>query len=219
MRPGLTRALAGAAAISAVALASSCVFVHPRSPQPRPETGEWAEARDAATRAKQLYDGIDHRANAIAVHLTLKVREARAGRLGDWLAWSPAELDQRLAQERAEAAAGEEFVVAVYTADLKSNDLDAPQSIWRLALVVDGINVLATKVEALEMDWTVRQLYPVFGPFDTVYRVRFPHVPEGPLDGKPFLLRMTSAMGGLDLDYGLPAKLPSGLDSVPPAAR
>ncbi len=42
---------------------------------------------------------------------------------------------------------------------------------------------------------------------------------EGGLDKRPYVLRLTSAMGGLDLDFAGPAKLPRGLDSVPPAAR
>ncbi|MFO0585337.1 MAG: hypothetical protein U0229_23905 [Anaeromyxobacter sp.] len=206
------------AALALALTAASCVLIHPRQPKPNPDQGDWAEARDAAMRGAQLYDGIDHRANAVAVHLTTRVREARAARLADWYAWSPAELDARLAQERAEAAAGEEFVVAFYTADLRANDLDAKESIWRVALVVEGINSLPTKIEGITVDWTVKQLYPVFGPFDLVYRVRFPKI-EGGLDKRPYVLRLTSAMGGLDLDFAGPAKLPRGLDSVPPAAR
>jgi len=208
------------AAFLLVALgAAGCLFVHPRQPKPSPEAGEWAELRNAATRARLLYDGLDHRANAVAIHLSPRVREARAGRLADWLAWSPAELDRRLAQERAEAAEGEEFVLAFYTAVERANDLDSPDSIWRVAVVVEGLNVLASKVEAITSDATVKALYPLVGPFDTVYRVRFPPTPDGPLAGRPFVLRLSSALGTMDLDFGGPAAVPAGLDTVPPAAR
>lgn len=206
-------------ALALAALLASACFVHPRQPQPRPGTGEWAEVRDGATRAKQLYDGVVHRANAIATHLTPRVREARATRLGDWLAWTPAELDRRLAEERAEAAKGEEFVLSFYTADEKANDLDAPKSTWRVAVVVDGINVLPLDIEAVKLDRTIYALYPLVGPFDTVYRVRFPPTPDGPLVGRAFVLRMTSALGSIDLDFGAPPVLPPGLDTVPPATR
>jgi hypothetical protein len=217
MIAGRSASLLALAALAA--LAASACFIHPRQPKPRPEGGDWAEARDAATRAKQLYDGVVHRANAVAVHLTLRVREARATRLGDWLAWSAAELDRRLAEERAEAAKGEEFVVAFYTAEETANDLDAPGSVWRVAVVVDGINVLPSDIEAVPLEPTVHALYPLVGPFDTVYRVRFPPTPDGPLAGRAFVLRITSALGAMDLDFGAPPQVPEGLDSVPPAKR
>jgi hypothetical protein len=206
-------------ALALAALLASACFIHPRQPQPRPGTGEWAEVRDGATRAKQLYDGLVHRANAVAVHLTLPVREARAVRLADWYAWSPPELDRRLAEERAEAAKGEEFLLAFYTAELRANDLDAPRSIWRVAVVVEGVNVLASKVEAVQSDATLKALFPLVGPFDTVYRVRFPPPPEGKLEGRSFLVRLSSALGTIDLDFGMPPSVPPGLDTVPPAAR
>ena len=211
----------GLAALAALAGmgAAGCLFVHPRQPQPSPGAGEWAEVRSNATRAKQLYDGLVHRANAIATHLTPRVREVRATRLADWLAWSPAELDARLARERAEAALGEEFVVAFYTSDARANDLDAPQSVWRVAVVVDGLNVLASKVESIAFDATVRALFPLVGPFDTVYRVRFPPTPDGPLADRAFVFRLSSPLGTMDLDFGGPAALPAGLDTVPPATR
>jgi hypothetical protein len=206
-------------AIAAAALAVQACFIHPRQPQPGPKGGEWAEAREEGTRAKQLYDGVVHIANAAATHLTPRVREARATRLADWLAWSPAELDRQLAQDRAEAAAGEEFVLAFYTADMYANDLDAPKSVWRVALVVDGVNVLPRKVEFLDADWTVKQLFPYVGPFDTVYRVRFPPAPEGSLKGHTYVLRLSSALGSVDLDWSRPPGEPEGFEIVPPAAR
>jgi hypothetical protein len=219
-RAARRRRIAPVLAVLLGALGSSaCLFIPPRQPRPTAEAGEWAEVRQEATRARKLYDGLVHRATAIATHLTPKVREARASRLADWLAWTPAELDQRLAQERAEAAQGEEFVLAFYTADLRANDLDAPRSIWRVAVVVDGLNVLASRAEAIPLDATLKALYPLVGPFDTVYRVRFPPAPEGPLTGRAFLLRLSSALGTVDLDFGAPPGLPPGLDSVPPATR
>lgn len=206
-------------ALLAAALAFQACFIHPRQPQPGPGQGEWGEARDKATRAKQLYDGVVHRANAVATHLTPEVRAARASRLADWLAWSAPELDRKLALDRAEAAAGEEFVVCLYTADMFANDLDAPQSVWRVALVVDGVNFLPVKVEVLESDWTVKQLYPYVGPFDTAYRVRFPPVPSDGIAADRYVLRLSSAIGSIDLDWSQPPGKGDGFQVVPPAAR
>lgn len=194
------RALVAAAALSALA---GCSF-HPRSPLPETREGEWALARDAATRRTVLYDRFKHRATATATHLSLPVREARARRLAEWLGWTPAELEARLAAERAEHEAGEEFVLCFYTADSRSNDLDAPRSVWRVALKTGGEDLLATRVTSIDSDATMVGLFPYVGPFDVVYRVFLPKVPAGPLDRGAFVLQLASTLGKVDLDYGTP---------------
>jgi hypothetical protein len=188
------------------------------APVPSPTMGEWATAWEPATRAAQLYDGFSHRANATVTHLTLPVREARARRLGEWLAWTPKELEDRLAAERAEAAAGEDFVVAFYTADPKANDLDGTESIWRLALQLDREDVIASDVTALAPDATLRQLFPYVGPFEVVYRVRFPRRPDGDLAGRPFVLLIASALGQLSLDFSAPPVPVRVIEPAPPSA-
>jgi hypothetical protein len=187
------------------------------APVPRPTIGEWPDARGQATRAAQLYDGFSHRANATATHLTLAVREARARRLGEWLGWTPPELEQRLAEERAEAAAGEDFLVAFYTADPKANDLDARQSIWRIALQLDHEDVLASNVTTLAADATLRQLFPSVGPFEVVYRIRFPHRADGDLGARPFVLLIASALGQLSIDFSAPAVPIRVIEPSPPS--
>lgn len=178
--------------------------IHPRAPLPPPRAGEWAVARDAATRRAVVYDVLDHKATATATHLSLPVREARARRLGEWLGWTPKELEDRLATERAEAAAGEEFVVSFYTADPKWNDLDAPRSVWRVSLRTGDVDLLATRVTSIDSNATTVGLYPYVGPFDVVYRVFLPHPPSGPIDGGAYVLEIASALGKVTLDYGAP---------------
>ncbi len=205
-----------AAAIAALALAGCPI--HPRSPLPQTREGEWAIARDGATRRAILYDRLNHRATATATHLSLAVREARARRLAEWQGWTEQELSEALAKERADAGAGEEFVLAFYTADRRSNDLDAPRSIWRVAVKVEGTDLLARRVTSIDPDATTVGLFPYVGPFDTVYRVFLPHSPSGPLDGRPFVLEIASALGKLDVDYATPrpAVADEPWQSVPP---
>jgi hypothetical protein len=193
-------ALLAAAALSALAGCS----IHPRSPVPATREGEWALVRDAATRRTTLYDRFRHRATATATHLSLAVREARARRLAEWLGWTPEELETRLAAERAEAAGGEEFILCFYTADSRANDLDAPRSVWRVALKIGDVDLLATRVTSIDSDATTAGLFPYVGPFDVVYRVSLPRPAAGALDGKPFVLQIASTLGKVDLDYGAP---------------
>ncbi len=191
-------------AVPLAALAATlagCPF-HAREPVPGPDEGDWAAVRDGATRRLQLYDGLVHRATATATFLAPSVREARARRLARWLSWTEDELSRRLAAERAEADAFDEFVVAFYTADRKANDLDAQTSVWRVAVELGAVEILASKIGAIDSDATVVALFPWVAPFDTVYRIRFPHPPDGPLAGRPFVLRISSAMGPLALDFG-----------------
>ncbi len=182
---------------------------HPRSPLPPTREGAWALARDAATRRAVLYDSLKHRATGTATHLSLAVREARAHRLAEWLGWTPRELEDRLATERAEAAAGEEFLLAFFAADPRWNDLDAPRSVWRVALKLADEDVLARRVTSIEGDATVRGLFPYVGPFDVVYRVLLPRPTSGAAEGKPFVLEIASALGKLSIDYGTPQLKPT----------
>jgi hypothetical protein len=192
---------------------AGCPF-HSRRPVPGTHQGEWAEARNQATRRSELYDGLVHQATATATHLGLPEREARARRLGEWLGWTPEELEKRLAAERAEADQYEDFLVALYTADRKANDLDAPRSIWRVAVEAEEGVILASRSEALEANATIVELFPFVGTFDTVYLVRFPRAPGGPLSGRQFSLAIASALGKIELDYGKPGGL--GLDHPSP---
>ncbi len=200
-----TRALVRTALAAAALASAGC---HPRQPLPLTREGEWAVARDAATRRFVLYDRFDHRATATATYLSLPVREARARRLGEWLGWTEQELAARLAQERSEYAAAEEFLVSFYTAESRGQDLDAQPSIWRIALKVDGADVLASKVTAIDTTANLVQLFPYVGPFEVVYRLQFPRPASGEIFGKAFSVEIASGVGKVLLDWSEPVAKP-----------
>jgi hypothetical protein len=206
-------------AAAATVLALAACPIHPRAPLPRSREGDWAVARDGASRRAFLYDGLNHRATATATFLSPAVREARARRLAEWLDWTPQELDNRLAQERTEADAGEEFLLALYTAGPHDNDLDAPRSIWRVAVKVGTEDLLASRVTAISVDATTSELFPYIGQFDIVYRVFLPHSPSGSIQDRPFVLELASGLGKLELDFGAPNKKPPDApwEPVPPS--
>jgi hypothetical protein len=200
----VTRAIAARAAVTAAALAlTGCPFLA-RAPIPTTRQGEWAAERDAATRRAFLYDGLQHHATGTATLLSASVREARARRLAEWFGWTIAELDDRLAQERVEAEAGEEFLLSFYTSTPRNDDLDAPRSVWRVAVKADGMDLIATRITSIDHDATIVGLFPYVGPFETIYRVFVPHAPSGPLAGRAFTLEVASALGKVTLDFGAP---------------
>jgi hypothetical protein len=194
------RRLLGAALALALVAGAGCTL-RSRTPTPGTMEGEWAETRDAATRRDLLYDAFDHRATATATHLSLAVREARARRLADWQGWTAEELAARLAAERAEAARGEEFLLVFYTPASANNDLDASKSIWHVAVKSEKGELVSVGATGERVDAELRKLFPWIGPFDTVYRVRFPMPAAGPLADDGYVLEIASALGVLELDY------------------
>ncbi len=192
-------------AVAACVALAGCPW-HAHEPKPQTVEGQWSLARDEATRRGFLYDGFDHRATATATYLSLAVREARAQRLAKWLDWTPQQLEKRLAEERNAAARAEEFLVSFYAADPHANDLDAPKSSWTISVKVAGSELFATHVTAVDMDVTLRGLFPYIGPFDTAFLVTIPRMEGSDLSGRNFKLELASAQGRLTLDYGLPDK-------------
>ncbi len=192
--------------IAALALvASACTYVGP-SQVPSTNEGAWADARDAWTRKAKLYDVLDDVAFATATYQSPAVREARVDRMAIWRGSLPAERDAALAKEKADAAEGEEFLLAFFTEDRRANDLATDRGTWRVALVVDGREqALPVKVTTVKRDPTIQALYPYITDFETIYRVRFPkYVGAKPLDQLPFQLRFAGPLGKLDLSFAPP---------------
>lgn len=201
----MTRPAPWAAALLVALLGCSVLdSVQSRQPTPGASEGAWGAVRRDATRRHKLYDGLIHRATATATHLGLAERQARTRRLAEWQGWTQAELDRALAADAEAAAASETFLVAFYTAETSENDLDAPRSIWRVAVRLGDQQLLPARIRVVGADATVRTLYPYVGTFDTVYEVQFPTAPDGPLAGRPFVLDLASARGRITLDYGAP---------------
>ena len=187
---------------------AGCPWV-PRQPVPTTREGRWAAERDRFTRSGKIYDAFDVRLFTTVTYQAPAVREARAERLAEWKAMTAEERERLLAEERALAERGEEFLVAFYTADSQANDLASTRSVWRLALVVPGAGEMlpAGRPEIVRADATVTGLYPYVGPFDTVYRVRFPRWRgERALAEIPFALEVASALGKLELRFNTPPK-------------
>jgi hypothetical protein len=199
-------ALAGCGAVQSVKS-----HLPPREPRLGPEDGAYAALRDAASRRARLYDGFVHRADLNGTWLSPEVRQAGTRRLAAWQGWGDAELQKALEADRLEAEKGEQFLLALYTADRKHNDLADPGSIWRVVLDDGTTQVGAAVVEVVSDDVNVKQLFPYIGPFDKVYRVRVPWT-GAPLGGVPFSLQVRGSLGALVLDFA-----PSGRRAEKPA--
>lgn len=201
-RAAVTRLVAAAlAALCGLAACKAVDTVRATSPVPAPREGEWAAVRSQATRRALIFDRLSHRATATATYLPLSVREARVRRLAEWQGWTEEEKAAHLVTERAEAQKYEEFLLAFYVSESRANDLDAPASVWRLALKLEDGDVVTRDATALEPDVNLMGVFPYVGPFDVVYRVRFPKPSGAPLADRPFRLEIASALGKLELPF------------------
>jgi hypothetical protein len=174
-----------------------------RAPDPGTREGEWALVRNAATRRAMLYDRFQHRATVTVTYLGAKERDAKVRRLAEWLGWTEQERLEAAKAEQAEAARYEDFLVALYTADRKSNDLDSRSSVWRLALTAAPAEEQVTRDARIQdVNATLTRLFPYLSPFDNVYRVRFNRPVGRVLEGRAFQLVLASAIGKMELTFG-----------------
>jgi hypothetical protein len=187
-------------ALLLAALASGCAWMHP--PLEPSETRAWEAERTRWSRRARLYDRFEAHAFAAAVYQAPSLRIRRAEQVAAWRAMTAAERQRLLDAEAAEAARFEEFLVAFYTHDPKDDDLGAKDSIWRVALVVEGEGEeLPVEIRPERADAQVRELYPAIGDFDTLYRVRFARWKGAPLSGRPFLLRIAGPEGKIEFRF------------------
>ena len=188
-------------------LLPACQYLTPAT-APSTREGGWAEARDGATRTAKLYDVLDDVAFATATWQSPEVRAARVERMAEWKGMLPAEKEALRAREAAEAAEGEDFLLAFFTDDRRANDLATDKGTWRVSLLVNGTEqALPAKVSLVKRDPTLQILYPYITDFETLYRVRFPKFPGStPLSALPFQLRIAGALGSLQMSWVPPAK-------------
>lgn len=210
MRRGFSRALAGC--VAALGLASSgCMTTPPTVGDPAPKVADaQAEAayQDTLKRysgTAQIYGGLDTHLFSGATFQTWPFREARVRRLALFKAMTQTEVEALLAKERAEWEQFHVFEFGAWTQDPKFDDFDRDNSIWRMAMVTEGVEVLPTDVERVaRVDQNVRAIYPYMGQFWVAYRMKFPKTrPDGqpviPAGTDRVLLRVSSTLGQAEM--------------------
>jgi hypothetical protein len=113
--------------------------------------------------------------------LTPAVRRAMADREAAARGWDQARARARLAELDAEAAAGLEVMVCLYAPEKARADLLAARPDWTLALTgADGKTVGPGDVRLVKDRDALREaLYPFWGPWDRLHRLRFPGLTPG----------------------------------------
>jgi hypothetical protein len=163
---------------------------------------------EAWTRKTNMRDQYQEILELAAVFRSPQWRAAHASRDAFHRKLTGAARDARMAQAQADMAGPYEVELLVTTWDRRENDLDrGKKSIWRVVLVDEEGN----EIEPIEIvkdkrpSFTLRADYPAYGDFATAYVARFPRDKAilGP-DVKRVRLRMSSARGGVELEWKSP---------------
>lgn len=155
---------------------------------------------DRYTRSQAVYDNLDTNVFFHATWQGPKFVEARVARDAAFHALPADEAAKALAAEQARVSDAVEFFLGVHANNYKFEDFGRPDSMWRLALIVGGRELLPTSVERLGRTNTQMQsVYSYLEAFWVGYRVRFPKAELSP--GQTFTFRLASPLGQADLVF------------------
>lgn len=165
---------------------------------------------DNWTRTGKIYHNFATQAIVSATYFALPFRRAFAAEWGRAYDLPMAEREQVLAEQIDHAKKRVEFIVSFYTPKERFNDLDKPDSSWRLWLIdAQGVKVEAAKIERLRIRHKKEYLFfPSYTEWSRLYRVYFPAVG---LDGQSLVtesgavtLRVTGVEGMANLVWEIP---------------
>ena len=146
------------------------------------------------TREERVYDGLESK---LFVHATFHSPEFRK----TFLLRHPdvygrgSETARRLALTLPDAVEEIEFFFSAFTTDIKWNDFDQDDSIWRVVLKGDDSEPVDGQVARVKTTANLRAIYPFITDFSRTYVVRFPRTDAS---GRPVL---SSASKSIDLQF------------------
>jgi hypothetical protein len=150
-------------------------------PRERPEQKAYEQAVEPYLARGAVHQGPATELMVTVLPLTPAVRRAMASREAAARGWDRARMEARLAELDADAAAGLEMMVCLYAPEKARADLLAARPDWTLALTgADGKTVSPGDVRLVKDRDALREaLYPFWGPWDRLHRLRFPGLAPG----------------------------------------
>ncbi len=161
--------------------------------------GRWAELRDRETRDAESYRDLKLHLDVQATRLTPEVAAARADALCDDRRCTDDERTRRREASRAHSQRQDRFVLVVYTREPAWNDLDRPDSRWRVFLEADGQRSAPDELRKIKRRrFVYERLFPTLDGFREVYEVHFPTAASP----GPRSLVITGELGSTTLTWG-----------------
>jgi len=196
-----------ALAATALALAGCAAANLPPVPGDGPPTVRDAAKENAyqrmlekVTSHRAVYDALDTRIFAQATWQSPEFVKTRVERWGEFRDAPQVEVDAELQKERQRLQGATEFFLGVHANDWHYEDFEKADSMWRVALVVDGKELRPTTIERLGRTNTeMRSIYSYMESFWVGYRVRFPEVALNP--GEKMVLKLASPVGEAKLTF------------------
>ncbi len=195
--------------------AAGCVMHPPvvgeRGPKARSDAAETAYQVTISKYSDrgEAYDQLDTRVFCAATYQSWVFREARVQRLASFQSQTAEQVLKTLDQERSAFDAYYEFWLGVHVNDLRFDDFDRPNSVWRLVLVTDSMEAQPSQIRRVgRADLNMRAIYPYMDEFWVGYWVRFPRIAS---NGSPVVmpgtnrirLRVASTLGRVQMMFPL----------------
>lgn len=169
----------------------------PIDPDPAAESA-YQQTLERYTRSQGVFDFLDTRLFVYATWESTPFVEARVKRFARFRALPADEERAALEAERQRLKDVTEFHLAVHANEPKMDDFDRANSMWRLALLVDGKETTPELIERIGRTSTEqRSYYSYMEPFWVGYRVRFPRPPGG----GTMTLKIASSVGKAELTF------------------
>jgi hypothetical protein len=210
VRTPLRKSVAAAAPLLAAALSLGCRSL----PFPEPNLeGEYGGVLRTWTREQAVYEGLETRAFAQVIYLAPPLVDAQASMVSRLRAEPPPARARTLERMRRETATPTFFVV-MRTPDRNWNDLEAKNSVWRVAVDFGGGEFEPEKVERLERPFSaeLQKLYPYLDEYAVAYVLRFPAAAASAASGAgsktaslPVMV-MAGALGTMRFNWTVPGR-------------
>ncbi|MBI2375900.1 MAG: hypothetical protein HYV07_18045 [Deltaproteobacteria bacterium] len=195
------------AALLGLALGACHAQKPPISLAPPLGDAPYEEVLDAWTREDRVYDRLESRIFATATFHSPSFRRAFLMRREDF-SGPGSEEARRLSLTDSSAEEGFEFFLSVSTPTTDWNDLDEPDSIWRVSLVTEDGRTSKAKITRVKPNANVRAIYTYITDYAFTYSVRFPLTDDtgAPIIGsatRQIRLELASSVGKASLVWDL----------------
>lgn len=145
------------------------------------------------------YDGPATAFFAKALPLNWRVRQAMAEREAEAFALSPEQAHQRLGDQAAAYEKYNEVLLSLYVPEADWNDLAGRDATWKVYLDLGGQRLQPVDIRRIRHRTAINQaLYPFWGPWSKLYRLRFPRA--GQAEGAQGSLLVAGPIGQVELN-------------------
>lgn len=164
------------------------------------QKGNYARLIDSASQATKKYSGFHQAFEATVTPLNREVQMAVLEKRAEVLRWTPAQLESALREANEKRLTHSYFFLRFFTPDPDYNDLNKPDSIWKVYLILGGQQYEAQIKKDFSKLVELKSIYPYFDRFSTGYDLEFP-VGQAALADNEYQIIVTSSLGKAEFTF------------------